>query len=138
MIQIAKSEQDLIDCFPVIRQLRPNLEQKQFIDAVNTQAAENYQIAFLRKDTVVVSVAGFRYLHCLAWGKFLYVDDLVSDAQQRSQGYGKQMLDWLCEQARENHCSQLHLDSGVQRTDAHRFYEREGMQRMAYHFAIML
>ena len=35
-------------------------------------------------------------------------------------------------------CAQLHLDSGVQREKAHRFYFREGMGVNAYHFRIEL
>jgi hypothetical protein len=31
-------------------------------------------------------------------------------------------------------CTQLHLDSGMQRKDAHRFYEREGMVAEGLHF----
>lgn len=31
-------------------------------------------------------------------------------------------------------CHQLHLDSGIQREGAHRFYEREGMSKGAFHF----
>lgn len=30
---------------------------------------------------------------------------------------------------------QMHLDSGLQRLDAHRFYEREGVKKTGYHFA---
>ena len=29
---------------------------------------------------------------------------------------------------------QMHLDSGIQRKDAHRFYEREGMTMASFHF----
>ncbi len=29
----------------------------------------------------------------------------------------------------------MHLDSGIQRKDAHRFYEREGMSITSFHFA---
>jgi hypothetical protein len=28
-----------------------------------------------------------------------------------------------------------HLDSGMQRQDAHRFYEREGLSKAGFHFA---
>jgi GNAT superfamily N-acetyltransferase len=62
------------------------------------------------------------------------VDDLVTDEQQRSQGDGKVMIDWLVEYARKNQCTELHLDSGVQRHEAHRFYLRERMDITCYHF----
>lgn len=35
-------------------------------------------------------------------------------------------------------CEQVHLDSGIQRTEAHRFYEGEGMERVSVHFRKVL
>ena len=37
---------------------------------------------------------------------------------------------------REHGMVTLQLDSGVQRLDAHRFYEREGMKRTAFHCSV--
>ncbi len=39
------------------------------------------------------------------------------------------MISWLKSHARQLGCNQLHLDSGVQRFSAHRFYLREGFIR---------
>ena len=44
------------------------------------------------------------------------------------------MLSWLKEYAAREGCSQLHLDTGVQRKETHRFYEREGMTMAGLHF----
>jgi GNAT superfamily N-acetyltransferase len=74
----------------------------------------------------------------LAAGRFLYVDDLVSASLYRSQGYGRAMLQWLKDRAVREHCVALRLDSGVQRLDAHRFYKREEMDIISYHFATSL
>jgi GNAT superfamily N-acetyltransferase len=54
----------------------------------------------------------------------------------RSRGLGKGLLDWLRNEARSLGCAQLHLDSGLQRLDAHRFYERESLKKTAFHFAV--
>jgi ribosomal protein S18 acetylase RimI-like enzyme len=51
-----------------------------------------YQLAFLATDNRVVAVAGFRISQNLAYGKFLYVDDLVVDETARSHGYGKFLI----------------------------------------------
>jgi hypothetical protein len=40
----------------------------------------------------------------------------------------------LCAQG----CVRLRLDSGMQRLDAHRFYEANGMQKAGYHFNCQL
>ena len=46
-------------------------------------------------------------------------------------------MDWLKCHARENECEQIHLDSGVQRFPAHRFYLREGFDIASHHFSIV-
>jgi hypothetical protein len=58
----------------------------------------------------------------------------VDQLQQASSA----MLDWLHRYARKQGCEQLHLDSGIQREQAHRFYHREGMTTAAYHFVTLL
>ncbi|MBI3921087.1 MAG: GNAT family N-acetyltransferase, partial [Armatimonadetes bacterium] len=86
----------------------------------------------------VVAVAGFRLSENLAWGRFLYVDDLVTDEAERSRGHGQELLEWLLEYAHQQDCDQFHLDSGVQRFGAHRFYLRHGMDITSHHFALKL
>jgi GNAT superfamily N-acetyltransferase len=80
--------------------------------------------------------AGFVVGTKLAWGKHIYVDDLVTAEGQRSKGAGKMMIDWLKSHALALGCNQLHLDSGVQRFDAHRFYLRERFNIGSHHFSI--
>ena len=47
------------------------------------------------------------------------------------------MMDWLKGHAREHGCGQIHLDSGIQRFPAHRFYLREGFNIASHHFSIV-
>ena len=131
----AQSHAQIDRCFPVMHQLRTALTREEFIRRVITQQTDGYRLVFLEAGESIGCVAGFRITRCLAWGQFLYVDDLVTDASSRSKGYGKIMLDWLRDEARRTHCDQFHLDSGIQRTEAHRFYLREGMELSSYHFA---
>lgn len=135
-VEIARTKEQIEACFPVMVQLRPHLDIQDFVSRVSLQVSSGYQLAFVRPDDKVVAVAGFRISENLAWGRFLYVDDLVTDEVRRSAGYGKQLLAWLCEEAKANACEQLHLDSGMQREDAHRFYKREKMEVTGFHFAI--
>ena len=137
-IHIAESPAEIADCFPIMAQLRPHLERGEFMTRVQRQVADSYRLAYLSTDSSVKAVAGYRIMENLAWGRFLYVDDLVTDQAARSQGYGKALLAWLAGQARQNGCAQLHLDSGAQRKDAHRFYLREGMENAGFHFSMKL
>jgi GNAT superfamily N-acetyltransferase len=119
-----------------MHQLRPHLDLEQYITMVaRMRETEGYRLAAASVDGKVGAVAGFRVMEMLYCGKILYVDDLVTDQATRSRGLGKALLDWLKEEARRLGCGQIHLDSGLHRLDAHRFYERESMPKTAFHFA---
>jgi GNAT superfamily N-acetyltransferase len=138
IVQIAETDTDINDTYPVMQELRPHINEQEYLHRIRHQQLDGYLLAFIRELKDVVAVAGFRSGDNLAWGHFLYVDDLVVLPEYRSRGYGKALLDWLREYARQQGCEQLHLDSGFQRKDAHRFYEREGMKSEGYHFAEMI
>jgi len=133
-IRIATTDAEIAACYPVMRELRPHIAEDQFVSRVRSQEKCGYRLAFVQGPDCVVAVAGFRVGENLAWGRFLYVDDLVTLPAQRSKGYGAVLLSWLKERAATEGCLQLHLDSGIQRKDAHRFYEREGMAMTSLHF----
>jgi GNAT superfamily N-acetyltransferase len=135
-IRIATTDAEIAACFPVMRALRPHIAEDQFISRVRSQENTGYRLAFFQRPEEVVAVAGFRVGENLAWGRFLYVDDLVTLPPQRSQGHGAALLSWLKDYAAKEGCLQLHLDSGIQRVDAHRFYEREGMTMASFHFVV--
>ncbi len=85
----------------------------------------------------ILAAAGFNVGEKLAWGKHIYIDDLVTNAQFRSRGVGKFILDWFKTYALEIGCEQIHLDSGVQRFSAHKFYLREGFNIASHHFSMV-
>lgn len=133
-IFIARTDAEIVACYPVMRELRPHIVEDQFLPRVRSQENAGYRLAFIREPEGVMAVAGFRVGENLAWGRFLYVDDLVTLPAHRSKGHGASLLSWLKMRAAEEGCAQLHLDSGIQREDAHRFYEREGMTMASFHF----
>jgi GNAT superfamily N-acetyltransferase len=134
----AASDADIHRCFAVMVQLRPHLVAAEFVTQVRRMQADGYRLAFLEADGAVRAVAGYRTYEKLFSGKNLYVDDLVTDATQRSRGHGAALLRWLTDEARRLGCVQLELDSGVQRFEAHRFYFRERMHISSYHFVVPL
>jgi GNAT superfamily N-acetyltransferase len=119
----------------VMRQLRPHVPAGDYLATVKRmKQTDGYQLAALYAEDRVRAVAGYRIMETLFSGRILYVDDLNTDERYRSKGYGKVLLDWLKAEARAQGCRQLHLDSGVQREQTHRFYFREGLTINCHHF----
>jgi GNAT superfamily N-acetyltransferase len=133
-IQLATDPIHIKRCAPVLRELRTFLTEDQIIDRVQQQMTDGYRLAYIEAADIVASVAGYRILRNLTYGKFIYADDLVTRADHKRAGYAGQLLEWLCEHARDQGCSFFILDSGVQRFEAHRFYLAHRMDITAHHF----
>jgi GNAT superfamily N-acetyltransferase len=134
-IAIARTPREIRKCHAVMRELRPKFKRgEDFVVQVRRQQKQGYQIAFVQDDGKVCAVAGYRYLESLFSGKFLYVDDLVTREEDRSRGFGGDLLEWLFNEAIAHGCARLELDSGVQRADAHRFYFSKRMTITSFHF----
>lgn len=134
-IAIAGSDDEIAACYPVMRELRPHIPEETFVSRIRTSEKSGYRLVCMVDGDAPVAVAGIRIGENLAWGRFLYVDDLVTAANHRSKGYGSRLLAWVREYAMAEGCVQLHLDSGMQRADAHRFYGREGLSKAGIHFS---
>ena len=131
---------DLRAGWPVVRQLRPALDEERFVSQALRQIEnDGFRATVLYDDTGTPrAFAGWRVMEMLAVGRHIYVDDLVTDEASRGRGYGKAMLDWLKAEAKRLGCERLQLDSGTQRQDAHAFYLRERMRIEAFHFGVGL
>ena len=95
---------------------------------------EGYRLAYLENENDVVAVAGYRIATNLHLGRHLYIEDLSTAEVAQSRGYGSDLLNWLEGEAEREGCTAVHLDSGVQRERAHKFYFRQDYAIAAYHF----
>ena len=117
--------------------VRDEAEFVRLVDEV--QRPQGYRLvgAFDVEEPAAAAVAGFRTGNNLAWGHFLYVDDIATRPEFRRRGLGTALLVWLAREAARLGCEELHLDSGVQmeRADAHRLYLNSGLVITSHHFA---
>lgn len=136
-IRPAVTDVEVQRCWPVLKQLRPDLAEEALLPAVRRMELHGYQLASAEDAAGQVrAVMGYRITEMLRTGPMLEIDDLVTDAAARSGGYGQALFDWAVAEARRAGCSVVELDSGVQRHAAHRFYFRQGMHILGYHFSI--
>jgi len=127
--------------YQAMLELRPNIgPESVFVDHVDrVLRPEGYRLVgfFVEADVNAVAVAGFRVVNMLAWGHFLYCDDLGTRLEHRGLGYAGQLMDWLTDEGKRLHLDEFHLDSGMgpDRTDAHRLYFSKRMRISAFHFS---
>ena len=136
MIKEMISTKDMLEVFPLMRQLRTHLSQEAFIRiARDAKDKEGYKIFALHDEGRIVAAAGIKPSITLYNGYSVWVSDLVTDLESRSQGYGERLLSFIETWAKEHGYSNVTLSSGVQRLDAHRFYEdKMGYLKTSYYY----
>ena len=55
-----------------------------------------------------------------------FIENVITDKEYRKQGLASRMIDMAVSFAKERHCYKVILQSGMSRTEAHRFYESKG------------
>lgn len=137
-IHCAKTEQDILKCTPVMSALRPQLNIENILPIITGMMSRGYNLIYIMDNDIVVAASGYRFSEHLAWGKAIYIDDLITLPDSRKLGNARLLLDYIFEEARIHHCAQVHLDSGCipARYDAHRLYLRYGFNITSHHFAM--
>lgn len=125
-IKELKNEKEWREAYPVMKQLRTHLDEEQFLALVQEASQkEDYKMAALYDHEKIVAVTGFMPMITLYNGRFIWVCDLVTDSESRSKGYGEALLNYVQDWSKENGYDIVSLSSGLQRIDAHRFYENK-------------
>lgn len=133
---LADSDQDYEACFDVMRELRPHLaDVAAFAAQARRQAVQGYRLLVAWQDGQVKGLGGYRIQENLIYGRFLYVDDLVTVSECRRHGVGGKLIDALREEAQRQNCAHFVLDTALSNALGQRFYFRQGLLAKGMHFS---
>ncbi|MCX7711167.1 MAG: GNAT family N-acetyltransferase [Clostridia bacterium] len=120
------NDHEFVESYKIMKQLRTKLSENEYILLLSEMRRQGYRlIAAIDYTDKIVALAGFSILTNLYYNKHVWVYDLVTDQNERSKGYGKVLINRIEEIAKENNCHCVTLSSGLQRLEAHRFYENK-------------
>ncbi|ASN03831.1 GNAT family N-acetyltransferase [Virgibacillus necropolis] len=130
------SNEEILNGFAVMKQLRTHLNETKYLELVReAREKDMYRMVALYEHNQIAAVVGFKPMITLYYGRFVWVCDLVTDESKRSNGFGEILLTYVHDWARENDYESVALSSGLQREDAHRFYEEKmDYNRVSYVF----
>lgn len=139
-IKEIQSHNEILEAFPIMSQLRTHLNKETYLELLlDAQEKESYKMFGLFEGNDLVAVIGFQPMITLYYGRYIWVCDLVTDSNQRSKGYGEKLLSHVHEWAKENNYETIALSSGLQRIEAHRFYETKmNYDKVSYVFKTSL
>ena len=127
-IKIA-TEEEIKYCYEMMHQIREDLTERDFLSAISEQLKNGYKIVYVIQDEEIICIAGFTIGDKLSWGKHLLIEDFVTNKSIKSIEAAKALLDFIKIYAN-------HLDSSIQKEEAHKFYLSQKMKIDSYHFSI--
>lgn len=93
-IRLISDAAGLQSAWPVMQQLRGHLDEQRFVEQALRQMQNGYFLAGNFSEGRPVSLAGYRYSENLHAGRFMYVDDLVTDEDLRGSGIARTASTW--------------------------------------------
>jgi ribosomal protein S18 acetylase RimI-like enzyme len=137
VLRHAETEQELRACFPVMRELRPQLANEQdLLERVQRMRGQGYRLLAAWHGGQALALAGYRPQENLVYGRFLYVDDLVVAQADRGKRLGARLLQHLRTVAHDAGCRELVLDTALSNALGQRFYFRQGLLTRAIRFSV--
>lgn len=112
-----------LEAFPIMRQLRTELTEETYIELLQDMSKDGYKLYAMYVEDEIVSLVGLSWRINFYNMRHIFIYDLVTDVSHRSFGYGEKLLKYIHDWANENGAEYVALESGLHRSDAHRFYE---------------
>ncbi len=127
---------DLPAAAALLHALNPDTPAPVIVDRLRTILTEHphYHLVGAFEGKHLAGVAGAWIATKIWCGRYLEIDNLVVDPDQRSSGIGSRLISRLEEIARSRDCKILVLDSYVANHPSHRLYYRLGFEAWGLHF----
>ncbi len=127
---------DLIDAAALLTQLNPETPAALIAQRLDTLLADHshYQLFGAFAGGKLAGVAGAWIATKIWCGRYLEIDNLVVDPNQRSAGIGSLLIQHLESLAKERDCKIVVLDSYTANRPSHRLYHRLGFEIWGFHF----
>ncbi len=127
---------DLIDAASLLTQLNPETAATIIAERLATLLDDHshYQLVGAFAAEKLVGVAGAWIATKIWCGRYLEIDNLVVDPDQRSAGIGSLLIQHLESLAKERDCKIIVLDSYTANRPSHRLYHRLGFEIWGFHF----
>src|ERR671913_2385501 len=121
------------EVLPILRELYPSLDEGRYWVLLAEMIDDGYrQFAVRNEAAQIVALAGVAIHVNLYYGRHLYFYDLVVKEDERSEGYGRLLMDHVEGIARHEGCETAALACDLEREGALRLYEGRGYQKPSY------
>jgi GNAT superfamily N-acetyltransferase len=133
-IRELKTRAEIETIYPLVKQVNPEVSKREFLADLDTMLGLGYRCAGAFVGRKLAGACGIWTGKRFWCGKYMEVDNLVVDKDQRSSGIGALLMRWAEAEAKKSGCQIVMADSYTYNHASHRFYFREGYIIKGYCF----
>lgn len=129
------TENDTAFLLPLMEQLGYHISEADLLENIKLHLKKEYALFIAEipeKIIGFISIHIYQYPHLKE--SLSRITALCVDTNHRSFGIGSKLLAYAEEYIKICGCKMIELTSGIQREDAHRFYERQGYREKRKRF----
>ena len=135
IIKDLETKNAMMDAFLLINQMYKKMDYQSFESALDEMILHNnYKMVAGFVGDKMIAISGYWVARMLYCGRYLQACNLVVDENFRGRGYGKKILNYLENKARNLSCDKMVLDSYTENKKSHSLYFNEDFYIRGFHF----
>lgn len=133
-IKILEKPVEMYEQYELIIQLSKNVSFENYCEMIDEMVLLNYKQAVAFINNKPVGVCGYWINTKIYSGKYVELDNVVTDEKYRSNKIGALLCEFVLGIAKENNCTTAMLDAYIENESGHHFYQNLGFEKKGYHF----
>ena len=137
-IRELKTKEEMLSTYDILLEVYPNLTLKEYSNELDVMIPNNYYQVVVMDGNTIAGLTGVWIGSKLWCGKYMELDNVVVAEAYRRKGVGKMLFEFMEQQAKNEKCTMLALDSYTTNFKAHRFFYQQGYGPKGFHFINIL
>jgi len=128
------SPKNILIILPLLKELNKHTPDTILKERLNEMTSQHYKCIGMFLNDELIGISGLWFLTRHYCGKTIEPDHVVISKNYRNKGLGKQLFEWIYNYAQNIGYEATELNTYIENTKSHRFYENEGYKKLGFHY----
>lgn len=120
---------------PLVKKMsNPSITEPLLLKRFKEMVTQNYECIGVYDAEKLVGVSGLWFCTRHYSGRSVELDHVFIEDAYRNKGLGSKFVNWIQGYVKLKGCEAIELNAYIANEPSHKFYERDGFQKLGYHF----
>lgn len=128
------SPKNILIILPLLRELNTHTPDNILKERLFEMSSQHYKCIGMFLNDELIGIAGLWFLTRHYCGKTIEPDHVVISKNHRNKGLGKKLFKWIYNYAKSINYEATELNTYIENTKSHHFYENEDYKKLGFHY----